>query len=53
MAETKDSRHVMVEARPRPQHKAIDAWIAADLARRYEATLAEPLPADLLALLRD
>ena len=53
MADTEDSRHVMVEIRHAPQHKAIEAWIAADLARRYEATLAEPLPADLLALLRD
>ena len=53
MADREDSRRVMLEAITTPQSRAIDAWVAADLARRYEATLAEPLPADLLALLRE
>ena len=53
MADREDSRRVMLEANPTPQARAIDAWVAADLARRYEAALAEPLPADLLALLRE
>ena len=52
MADRKDGRQVM-ELRTAPQYKAVDAWIAADLARRYEAALSEPLPADLLALLRE
>ncbi len=52
MADRKDGTPIM-ELRTAPAHKALDAWIAADLARRYESALAEPLPADLLALLRE
>ncbi len=53
MADRQDSRRVMTEGRDSQHQKAIDAWIASDLARRYDPTLAEPLPSDLLALLRD
>ncbi len=30
---------------------AVDAWVRRDLSVRYDATLAESLPADMLALL--
>ena len=43
----------MMKPRGTPQHKAVDAWIASDLMRRYEAILAEPVPAELLALLAE
>ena len=53
MADKADSRRVMMEISISPQYKAVDAWVTADLARRYDAALLEPLPADLLALLRE
>ncbi len=53
MADMEDSRLVMAETRNAPQFKAVDAWIASDLARRYDCALVEPLPGDLLALLRE
>jgi|GEM_PF-3110267 len=31
--------------------KAVEAWLRRDLARRYDPTLREPLPAEILALL--
>ena len=52
MADRQDGRQTM-QYRATPQLRVVDAWVAADLARRFEATLAEPLPADLLALLRE
>ena len=53
MADREDSRRVMMESSTSPQYKAVDAWVTADLARRYDPALLEPLPAELLALLRD
>lgn len=53
MADREDGRRVMTEARDTQHQRAVDAWIAFDLARRYDPALAEPLPSDLLALLRD
>ena len=53
MAYREESGPVATQRQSTPQSRAIDAWIASDLARRYAPTLDEPLPADLLALLKD
>ena len=43
----------MANLRDTPQQRAVDAWIASDLVRRYEAVMAEPVPQELLALLAE
>ncbi len=53
MVGREDSRRAMEQARDSAQWRPVDIWIAADLAARYDPTLAEPLPPELLALLRD
>ncbi len=53
MADREDNRRVMTDPRTAASYRAVDAWIANELARQYNQTLAEPVPAELLALLRE
>ncbi len=54
MASGDESRHVMNNLRDAsPQQRAVEVWIASDLARRYDQALREPLPPDLLDLLSE
>ncbi len=53
MAFVEDSRRRMMNAPESMQVSPLGAWIASDLARRYDSALLEPLPPDLLDLLSD
>ncbi|NKE46507.1 hypothetical protein HB662_17125 [Roseomonas frigidaquae] len=38
---------------PGPTPRAFDRWLQDELARRYDSALAEPVPEELLRLLRE
>ena len=52
MACVEDGELAMTEGRD-ASLQAIEAWVACDLAARYNGALSEPLPAELLALLQE